>query len=426
MRSHRYSDASSGTSVTSPASPTSPVISVNSTSNSSASTPTTGSKSQSRRSSQAQDAERPIPKLANASHRSEELPSIHEQLPKCRNDKLKPKHVIDHIDLVNSECDCSDDETISKFTKVYLKTSPSVEGDIRRTIEPEPGPSGNSSNVVLGADQKPGGTHGDSSNESSFEELGASGTSNGDWLFITKPSSCDQRTDATTNTDCTNVDDSSNVNLTHVTFQNADAHSSQQTVYPSTSIDQHRVRRLVRRRSDGLIYNSSGSKMFTDSMEEGVAAAAVNDMSEDETMRKRTKTSSCDKCGKSKRSLKRHVAKFKRQLETSNASEMEIKKQLEAFLEYLETSHKNSLDGTDTESNEEHRIDDAEATNANDATSPNVTAGVEEVSDFDQLNDDDDNYDFEYDEGIHVYGTDYDETKGTPRQFVDINDYENR
>lgn len=56
--------------------------------------------------------------------------------------------------------------------------------------------------------------------------------------------------------------------------------------------------------------------------------------------------------------------------------------------------------------------------------------GDNEITDFDQLNDDDDdeddNYDFEYDEGIHVYGTDHDETKGTPRQFVDINDYASR
>ncbi|KAG4071101.1 hypothetical protein HA402_013415 [Bradysia odoriphaga] len=419
---HRHSDASSGTSTTSPtspASPTSPVISVNSSSNSSASTPTIGSKSHSPRSSQTQDAERPISKSTNASQRSEELPSIHEQLPKSRINKLKPRQIIDHIELANSDCDCSDDETISKFTKAYMKTSPSIETDIRQPIEPEPGPSGNSGTGV--SDTKPGGILGNSSNASSFEELGASGTSNGDWLFITKPSSDELPTDAAISADCTNVNISSDADP----FQNADAHSSQQNIYPSTSVDQQRVRRLVRRRSDGLIYNSSGSKMFVEAMEAGMTTAATNDVSEDETLRKRTKTtSSCDKCGKSKRSLKRHVAKFKSQLETTNASEIEIKKQLEAFLEYLEICHKNSFDGTDTESNEEHRIDDVD-NNTNDATSQNVTVGVEEVSDFDQLNDDDDNYDFEYDEGIHVYGTDHDETKGTPRQFVDINDYEN-
>ncbi len=423
---HRNSNASSGTttattSPTSPASPTSPVISVRSSSNSSSSssssaanTPATGSKSHSRRSSQTQEGWQP-------SHRNDELPSVHEHLPKSRVDKLKPKRFIDHIELTNSECDCSDDETISKFTNEYMKTSPSNDTAIRQTAdnEPEPGPSGSSSNGPSGIDLK---SKGDSSNTSSFEELGgASGTSNGDWLFVTKPSDdvVELPADVAMNTDCTqppNNEDSnasSNINLTHLTFQNAAAHSSQQNISPGTSID--RVRRLVRRRSDGSIYNSSGAKLYTDSMEE---ATVPDDVSEDETLRKRTKTSSCDKCGKSKRSLKRHVAKFKRQLETTNASEIEIKKQLEAFLEYLETCQKGSMDGTDTESND----GDAGAGGENPVTNENVTLGA----DFVRLNDNDDNYDFEYDEGIHVYGTDHDETKGTPRQFVDINDYENR
>lgn len=414
-RTQRISNASSSATI-SPTSPTSPVISVKSSSNSSASSPTTGSKSNSRRSSQTKDV-RQISKSTTSSYRNEELPSVHEQLPKSGVDKLKPK-IIDHIELTTSDCDCSDDETISKFTKEYMKTSPLNENDIRQNVEPEPGPSGNSSNGPSSTDVR---TKGDSSNTSSFEELGASGTSNGDWLFITKPSVDEMPASDAMNTDCTqppNEDSnaSSNINLTHLTFQNAPAHSSQQNIYPGTSIDQQRVRRLVRRRSDGSIHNSSGSKFFADCMEEEV--------SEEETLRKRTKTSSCDKCGKSKRSLKRHVAKFKRQLETTNASEIEIKKQLEAFLEYLETCNKNSMDGTDTESNDD-LIDEAGNENSS-GNAPNQALGGGENADFDQLNDDDDNYDFEYDEGIHVYGTDHDETKGTPRQFVDINNYDNR
>lgn len=405
---HRNSNASN-------TSPTSPVIngkSSSSSSSSSASTPTTGSKSNSRRSSQTKEG-RQISKTSTSSYRNEELPSVHEKLPKSGIDKIKPR-IIDHIDLTNSECECSDDETISKFTKEYMKTSPLKEIDSRQNVEPEAGPSGNSNNLSSTD------TKGDTSTTSSFEELGASasGVSNGDWLFITKPSE-ELPTSNVMNTECTqpqNEDSnaSSNINLTNLTFQNVQAHSSHssQSIYPGTSSDQQRVRRLVRRRSDGAIYNSSGTKLFSDDMEE---------MSEDETLRKRSKTSSCDKCGKSKRSLKRHVARFKRQLETTNASEMEIKKQLEAFLQYLETCNKNSVDGTDTESIEE-RID-----TANNVDIQDQALGDNEITDFDQLNDDDDeddNYDFEYDEGIHVYGTD--ETKGTPRQFVNINDYANR
>lgn len=413
VRTRRMSNASSSA-TTSPTSPTSPVISVKSSSNSSASSSTTDSKSNSRRSSQTKEG-RQISKSSTSSHRNEELPSVHEQLPKSGVENLKPK-LLDHIDLTNSECDCSDDETILKFTTEYMTTSPSNDSGIKQSVEPEPGPSGSSSNGPSSTDVK---MKGDSSNTSSFEELGASGTSNSDWLFITKPLVDEMPTSDAMNTECTqpsNEDSnaSSNINLNHLTFQNAPAHSSQQNIYPGTSIEQQRVRRLVRRRSDGSIYNSSGSKLFADCMEEEV--------SEEETLRKRTKTSSCDKCGKSKRNLKRHVAKFKRQLETTNASEMEIKKQLEAFLEYLETCNKNSMDGTDTESN-----DDAHNENSADNAAANpTTVGDGEMTDFEQLNDDDDNYDFEYDEGIHVYGTDHDETKGTPRQFVDINNYENR
>lgn len=416
-RTRRNSNASSGATI-SPTNPISPVISVKSSSNSTVSSPTSGSKSNSRRSSQTQEG-RQIPKSSTSSYRHDELPAVHEQLPKSRVDKLRPK-IIDLTDqLATSECDCSDDETISKFTKEYMKTSPVHETEIRQSMEPEPGPSGSSSNCPSGTDAK---TKGDSSNASSFEEL-AAGTSNGDWLFVKKPTIDETpTTNEAMNTESTANDDS-NINFTHLTFQNVAAHSSQHNTGPGTSIDQQRVRRLLRRRSDGSIYNSSGgSKLFANSMEEEEEA------SEEETLRKRTKTSSCDKCGKSKRSLKRHVAKFKRQLETTDASEIEIKKQLDAFLEYLETCNKNSIDGTDTESNDE-RLDNASNENNgdNNATNPNsITLADGEITDFEQLNDDDDNYDFEYDEGIHVYGTDHDETKGTPRQFVDINDYENR
>lgn len=420
LRTQRNSNASS---VSSSTSPTSPVISVNSSSNSSTSTPATGSNLQSRRSSQTHDG-RPISKsssvAASSSRRTDEMPSVH--------DKMKPKRFVDHIELTNSECDCSDDETISRFTKEYMKTSPTNDSQIRQSNEPEPGPSGNSSNLPSGVDEKP---KGDSSNTSSFEEL-ASGTSNGDWLFITKPTVDELATDTVTNnTECTqpsNEDSntSSNINLTHLTFQNAASHSSQLNIHPSTSLEQQqRVRRLVRRRSDSSINNSSGSKWW---FADGVVEEEPTDVSEEETLRtKRSKTSSCDKCGKSKRSLKRHVAKFKRQLETTNASEVEIKKQLEAFLEYLETCQKNSMEGTDSESNDDQRND---GNVASSATSHSVAMDAEEIVDLNRLNDvdddDDDNYDFEYDEGIHVYGTDHDETKGTPRQFVNINDYENR
>lgn len=414
VRTHQNSNAT-----TSPTSPISPVISVNSSSDSTVTSPSSGSKPNLRRSSQTQDG-RPISKSSTSTHRTEELPAVHEQLPRSRVDKLRPK-IIDLTELANSECDCSDDETISKFTKEYMKASPSNENDIRHSIQPEPGPSGSSN---CGSKTK-----GDSSNASSFEEL-ASGTSNGDWLFITKSAVDDampakNATSSIHSTQPPNDDSntSANINLTHLTFQNAAAHSSQQNICPGTSVEhQQRVRRLVRRRSDGSIYNSSGSKLFADIL----AEEDVEEVSEEETLRKRTKTSSCDKCGKSKRSLKRHVAKFKRQLETTNASEIEIKKQLDAFLEYLETCNKNSMEGTDTESNDD-RIDSAN--NAYHVDTNPATLGDGDITDFEQLNDDDDddNYDFEYDEGIHVYGTDHDETKGqTPRHFVDINDYESR
>ncbi|KAJ6644013.1 E3 ubiquitin-protein ligase rififylin [Pseudolycoriella hygida] len=402
---HRYSNASSSATN----SPTSPVISVKSSSNSSTSTPSTSSKTNSHRSSQTREGRNErASKSSTSSHRNEDLPAVHEHVPKSGVDKLRPK-LIDHIELTNSDCDCSDDETILKFTKEYMKRSPSNENDSQQIVEPKPGPSGSNAKD-------------ESSNTSSFEELGASGTSNGDWLFVSKASVNELPTVNAESNQPLNEESntSANINLTHLTFQNVAAHSSHQNNFPSTSIDHtQRVRRLARRRSDGSINNSSGSKMFVERVEE---------MSEEETLRKRTKTSSCDKCGKNKRNLKRHVAKFKRQLESTNASDIEIKNQLDAFLEYLESCHKSSLDGTDTESNDE-RIDnagnDSTADNATNTTNQNQTLADGEITDFDQLNDDDDNYDFEYDEGIHVYGTDHDETKGTPRQFVDINDYEN-
>lgn len=183
-------------------------------------------------------------------------------------------------------------------------------------------------------------------------------------------------------------------------------------------------RKISRRRSDGIVYTTSSSAgtqhnfldddddlNTTEDMEtDGDESSLLEKISQ----RRRPKRS-CHKCGKTKGDIRKHIDRFRKQLETTtNASETEIKQQLNEFLSFLESRSRNSIDdGIEG-------ADDVQASDGVDSITDGVTYG--------DVDDAYDEYGFDDDTGIHVYGTNEEQTTPAtahqPRQFINIGDYE--
>ncbi|XP_055701964.1 uncharacterized protein LOC129801193 isoform X2 [Phlebotomus papatasi] len=94
----------------------------------------------------------------------------------------------------------------------------------------------------------------------------------------------------------------------------------------STSIDStpvHRSRRLIRRRSDSYIIDT------------GVIERDISAMFEDESSRKRSRTSS-QRSGKEREVLRGKLAQFKNEMAALGLSDASVQEQLDAVLKYLE------------------------------------------------------------------------------------------
>lgn len=235
------------------------------------------------------------------------IPSVHTTKPKNKN------HNIYENSTTASGCECSDDETIHKFQNNYKKSSPgtSRQGQVN--------PSVSISN---------GGP--DSSNTSSFEELGqAAGTSSDtdNWQFI---QGCDDINSRKQEEPSIN----SSIDLNTIPFTQ---HSA--TQLNSTGILP--AKKLTRRRSDTFLNRATNNTADDISDESG----EVNFIGE-ESSRKRCRTS-CNKCGKSKNNLKKYVQRLRAKLDYTNTTEEEKREQLEAFLKFLE--NRSSLDISDEE-----------------------------------------------------------------------------
>lgn len=342
-----------------------------------------------------------------------------------------------------SGCDCSDDEVITKFHRAYSKATTPTSPYVKVLINDGPHEAEPSAAVPKTAkDLTDSG-----SDASSFEELGATGGTSGatvtaftdtdtSWQFVNKstltestPPQPSPQTTTGNDTTIAQFSGHSQLNLSNSTFH---PHHSNESVSLL-----HAARRLTRRRSDTAVYESSSGLASCHRFNRPDYYRVENDEDEyddddnvagqrPDMSRKRTKTS-CDKCGKSKGNLRRHVAKFKRQLETTNATEVEIKRQLDAFLVYLETCNKNSMDLSDSEgaggSVEGEPRDDVTLTNNQNFADDEDIGIDDDVDDYD-----DDHFIFGDDEGIHVYGTDDTSggTCGPSRQFINLTDYPDR
>lgn len=174
----------------------------------------------------------------------------------------------------------------------------------------------------------------------------------------------------------------------------------------------------------------------------------------------------CERCGKRKANIQQYVASFRQQLAAEQVDETEMRRELTAFLAYLEQSqvHGSVDDGAGSAATADDRTAsvgdngiERMMMTANDATADNnETAAqsqpavqsdgdvrsrlVHSLSANDELgvldggaealivdDMDDDDFSFGEDDGIHVYGTDDPMThRSEPKQFFNLTDIQKR
>lgn len=365
------------------------------------------------------------------------------RLRQAKRNHLTSKIILDDACAIGSGCECSDDEMIMKFQQNYREQSTNAfaaagpSGSTSSSTQ-----TGNSSDTPLKED----GTAIESSDVSSFEDLGAVGgcvaTTSSDaenWQIVSRPANSDETPSASSDAQPTST---CNLMAMETTIlPNAIAETESDTnqrqfatkIHSNNRLDtlgqlkfRNSNRKIVRRRSDGIVYMATSSNvtrhLYRDNLQEDSSAGIDADNDDDdetssvtngssstsggEMSRKRTKKS-CRKCGKTKGDLKKYIARFRRQLETkTDSSDAEIKQQLEAFLKFLESRSRSSMDGKDDsplsiesptiagELEQSHSLLDA------------LQRGEIIIDDFDDDGDDGDDDDFDDDTGIHVYGTD--------------------
>lgn len=314
---------------------------------------------------------------------------------------------------VNDGCECSDDDVIQGFHR-----SQSMQSDQLGTSDSlVAGPSG--TQTTISPPQKSE----ESDEHSSFEELcpipstAAEVTRDADiWQFLEHEATPLQ----------TSPSHQPNDRLTAETNQPT-------TINPSIPSPIARLP-LNRRRSDSSLLSAG---RHSNTMETGTSAAApIIQPSGSSPLSKRARIA-CERCGKRKLGLRRQLQRFRRHLEDRNMSEEAMQLQLVAFLTYLELSQRSvSIDMSEDEeaSNDGALLpDDAEIR----SNVGGVGVGLEqETMDTTEMgsnhatvgdNDEDDDRDFWFgdDEGIHVYGTD-DPTGGQTRQIIHLTDYTDR
>lgn len=134
-------------------------------------------------------------------------------------------------------------------------------------------------------------------------------------------------------------------------------------------------------------------------------------------------TSACGRCGKRKENIRRHVSRFKRQLESRQVDESEMRAELAAFLTFLEQQSQRNA-SVDEGSN--HYVADDEGAGpavadvANDIPAPVASESVTMADEHD--------FSFDgYDDGIHVYASDDPNGGRQPAQgFFNLTDVQHR
>lgn len=314
-----------------------------------------------------------------------------------------------------------DDELINSFRRSQSQHSELTSFQTAATTPPSSSgvqPQA-TSNTSLHANSQIRGSPIDSDNTSSFEELvtvsqgtpAVNVTNSSDldnWMIV------DHTTEA--------ADDATTPNIL-VTAPNSIAVADEQLLQPATS---PRVSRRVRRRRSetALLAGHSPQRHFSIDGDIDDSDLAVDDNNDEinpgieSTAGLQRHSSACDRCGNRKANIRRHVARFKRQLESRNVGDAEMRSQLTAFFMFLERNA--SVDegtvGSPTSSNDETAAGSPVAHVTN--FSENVSAATADEDDFSYEGDDD---------GIHVYASDDPNGGRQPqREFFNLTDVQQR
>lgn len=365
-----------------------------------------------------------------------------------------------------SGCECSDDELIIKFRERYCEPDHSLSpvdfGNVPEQFDDQI--QHNASTSSSSTKTKDDLSAIESSDISSFEDLGAvGGISLNDadkWQIVNNPWAIDDaastssivtdnKSDTVNNvSNTTNLPNSIEINESpqpnvsnnqrnvQTPQQQFNEESNDETFQShSTSNQQSDLisklekslrmrnthRKVTRRQSDGIVYMATTSNANPRMCQENVIDGPDDDEADevyssngDDQSQKRS-PKSCNKCGKTRGDLKKYIERFRYQLETTtNFSETEIKRQLNAFLEFLENHSRNSFDSQDDDNIVAHSSN-ALVQSPTHLIAEAIGLNAIELEDYD---------DFDDETGIHVYSSN-DNTacnvSHPARQFFDLN-----
>ncbi|XP_017053882.1 uncharacterized protein LOC108096637 [Drosophila ficusphila] len=358
-----------------------------------------------------------------------------------------------------SDCECSDDEIMATFSErvsLSLKTDSSgrranapAEPSSAGLVEGTDGARGTTAASPGCSKQGSSSSKADASSQSSFEELGAIG-------------GISDESKATTDTNSSHLDQwqvlevnriepaaeetpttSAAEEILEVTLRSRPAvegedgqmgestqtlNIEQRPANPSPALHPavpQRTKKVTRRRSDGYLnrpHHSSDdeSPVAPSGTRLSLGLSTLSEQPEN-GLHAHSHRQSCQRCGKNKTNIRRHVEKMRRHLENSQMSEEDIKRELQEFLTYLEQRTK-SVDASDAESHAVSPLSVDAISVAAGGRSPDmpITPNIE----FSPTQDDDIRWDD--DEGIHVYAapSDFEPAAGIDSRFVNLEDFE--
>lgn len=361
--------------------------------------------------------------------------------------------LLQQVEPDNSECDCSDDEIITTFSE---RTSPKISDNSagpasRPTLEiSSAGLTPTTATIATATtattvttattstspgyskqgslSSKVDACGADASSQSSFEELGAIG-------------GISDESKATTDTNSSNLDQWQILEQTSSSQlpqqQQLLQDQQQQQLQVEAAIDEilqvtvqnepqapQRIKKVTRRRSEGYLNRRHQSSDDDDESPVGpLNGLVLSTLSEQpEPSITAVASSSCQRCGKNKTNIRRHVDKMRRHLENSQMSEADIKRELQEFLTYLEQRTK-SLECSDADSHAVSPLSSIEAGAAGVARPLPITPTIE----FSPTQDEHESH-WEDDEGIHVYASPlgFEPPSSLDSRFVNLEEFEDR
>lgn len=365
--------------------------------------------------------------------------------------------MLHNIERDNSECECSDDEIITTFSeRTSLKNSENSAGQaslsrppletstagLGATTTATATTTGTTTNTSPGFSKqgslssKVDACGADASSQSSFEELGAIGgisdeskaatdtnSSNLDqWQILeqTAPSSSSQALQQKQGSPT--QAEAATEEILEVTVRDVpgEAPSFEQRTVTVPQAPQ-RTKKVTRRRSDGYLnrrhHSSDDESPVAPS---GLALSTLNEQPEPGA----ASSSSCQRCGKNKTNIRRHVDRMRRHLENSQMSEEDIKHELQEFLSYLEQRTK-SVDCSEADS---HAISPLSGTDAGSIAGAGAAGlPITPTIEFSPTQDENETH-WEDDEGIHVYASSlgFEPGNSMDSRFVNLEDFEDR